>query len=57
LKLIYNNLADGYKVEDGYYPIIPVWFNAWMYKRENQAALFPILATIAKEILDKHGED
>jgi hypothetical protein len=57
LKLIYNNLADGYKVEDGYYPIILVWFNAWMYKRENQFALFPILLTIAKEILDKHGED
>lgn len=31
MKLIYNNLADEYKVKDGYYPIIPVWFNAWMY--------------------------
>ena len=34
MKLIYNNLADEYKVEDAYYPIIPVWFNAWMYERE-----------------------
>ncbi len=30
--------------------IIPVWFNAWLYERENQFALFPLLKTIANAI-------
>ena len=26
--------------------IIPVWFNAWRYEKENQLALIPLLKTI-----------
>jgi predicted KAP-like P-loop ATPase len=47
MKFIYDhwNYEDGKKKS-----IIPVWFNAWMYERENQFALYPLLLTMAKSI-------
>jgi predicted KAP-like P-loop ATPase len=51
MKLIYKQLKynDEYKQS-----IIPVWFNAWMYERENQFALYPLLQTIATSIPDNN---
>jgi Cdc6-like AAA superfamily ATPase len=36
--------------------IVPVWFNAWRYERENQFALFPLLQTIANLIPEEDDE-
>ena len=47
MKFVYEHLkSNQYKNQS----IIPVWFNAWMYERENQFALFPLLQTISKSI-------
>lgn len=48
MKFIYNQLKLNGETKNQL--IIPVWFNAWMYERENQFALFPLLQTIVSAI-------
>jgi hypothetical protein len=48
MKYIFNHFKSNDEIK--YPSIIPVWFNAWMYERENQFALFPLLQTIVDAI-------
>jgi len=47
MKSMYENLKNDINNNS---KIIPVWFNAWIYERENEFALFPLLQTIVNEI-------
>jgi predicted KAP-like P-loop ATPase len=51
MKNVYNELEKK-RIQS----VVPVWFNAWRYERENQFALFPLLQTIAYSIPDKDKE-
>ena len=51
MNLVFDELK-----EENNNSIIPVWFNAWRYERENQFALFPLLQTIANSIPENEGE-
>jgi predicted KAP-like P-loop ATPase len=43
MRSIYNTLTENNENKS----IIPVWFNAWRYEREEQFAIIPLLKTIA----------
>ena len=49
MKLIFEELEKELKNKNNN-SIVPVWFNAWRYERENQFALFPLLQTISNSI-------
>jgi uncharacterized protein YjbI with pentapeptide repeats len=56
MRSIYYKLEDNNKkLKDNNQKIsiIPVWFNAWRYEREEQFAIIPLLKTIAYEIPDE----
>ncbi len=52
MRSIYNRLKDN-NVNNS---IIPVWFNAWRYEREEQFAIIPLLKTIAYAIPEDRTE-
>jgi GTPase SAR1 family protein len=52
MRSIFNRLKDNN--EDN--SIIPVWFNAWRYEREEQFAIIPLLKTIAYAIPEDRKE-
>lgn len=55
MKFIYDQwLPDSEKNKNK--SIIPVWFNAWLYERENQFALYPLLQTMAQSIPEEEKE-
>jgi len=50
MRNIFNRLKEEHT------SIVPVWFNAWRYERENQFALFPMLQTIANSIPEENNQ-